>query len=155
MDLDKLKYIFLGLFALVGTIFLIVAYMTWQSTQKIVNTGIETKGVVVGNRYNYDSHGRTTSSQAPVVQFTTQQGRSITYYSSTYTSPPSFDVGETVTLWYLPNNPQEDIILDGVDGWILPAVFGFLGVVFSLIGYPLLISSLRKDFKTRAVAQRV
>ncbi|WP_080054827.1 DUF3592 domain-containing protein [Spirosoma aerolatum] len=153
MDLDKIKYVFLGLFALLGTVFLIVAYMTWQSTQQIVKTGIETKGMVIGSHYNHDSQGRRTNSQAPVIQFTTQQGQSITYYSNTYTSPPSFTVGERVTLWYRPNNPQEDIVLEGVDGWILPAVFGLLGVVFSLIGYPLLIMSLRKDGRIKAVSQ--
>ena len=132
--------LFFGLFALLGTIFLIVAYYTWQSTKRIKETGIKTQGLVVGTRYNEDSQGRTTSSQAPVVQFTTVTGKPMTYYSTTYTSPPSFDVGETVTLWYLPDNPQE-VILEGIDGWILPAVFGFLGLVFSLIGYPLLIGS--------------
>ncbi|GAB3499732.1 hypothetical protein GCM10027341_23620 [Spirosoma knui] len=135
-----------GLFAFVGTIFLVVAYYTWQSTQQIMKAGVKTQGVVVDTRYNKSSSGRTTSTQAPVVQFTTAAGKPVTYYSQTYTSPPSFEIGETVTLWYLPNDPQT-VTLEGLDGLIFPLVFGFLGGIFSLIGYPLLIGSVVKGFK--------
>ena len=134
---------FFGLFALVGTIFLIVAYVNWQSTQRIIKTGIETKGVVIDNRYNIDRQGRTTSSMAPVVQFRTTDGTPVTYYSQTYTSPPSFEVGQAVTLWYQPDNPQEPI-LEGIDGWLLPLIFGILGTIFVLIGYSGIISTLIK-----------
>jgi uncharacterized membrane-anchored protein len=37
--------LFFGLFALIGTVFAIAAYMNWQSTQRIVQTGIENKGL--------------------------------------------------------------------------------------------------------------
>ncbi|WP_420151776.1 DUF3592 domain-containing protein [Spirosoma sp.] len=141
---ERLGLLFAGLFALVGTVFIIVAYMNWQSTQRIIKTGIETKGVVVDLRYGRDKKGRTTTAQAPVVEFTTSAGKSITYYSQTYTTPAGFAVGETVTLWYLPDDPQESITLEGTEIWILPAVFGGMGIVFSLIGYPLLIGSLRR-----------
>ncbi|QHV93666.1 DUF3592 domain-containing protein [Spirosoma endbachense] len=139
--------LFFGLFALIGTVFAIAAYLSWQSTQRIVQTGIETKGLVIDTRYSRDKKGRTTTAQAPVVQFVTSAGKPITYYSQTYTTPASFNVGDTVTLWYMPDNPQEDITLEGVDGWLLPGVFGLFGVVFSLIGYPTLISSVFKAFK--------
>jgi hypothetical protein len=139
--------LFFGLFALIGTVFAIAAYMNWQSTQRIVQTGIETKGFVIDTRYSRDKQGRTTTAQAPVVQFVTSAGKLITYYSQTYTTPASFNVGDTLTLWYMPDNPQEDITLEGVDGWLLPGVFGLFGVVFSLIGYPTLISSVFKAMK--------
>ncbi|RIV23781.1 DUF3592 domain-containing protein [Fibrisoma montanum] len=132
---------FFGLFALIGTIFLIVAYVSWQSSQRIIRTGIETKGVVIDNRYNIDRQGRTTSSMAPVVQFRTADGTPVTYYSQTYTSPPSFDIGQTITLWYLPDNPQEPV-LEGIDGLLLPLIFGIMGTIFSLIGYWNIISAL-------------
>ncbi|GAB2561438.1 DUF3592 domain-containing protein [Spirosoma aerophilum] len=138
----KAGLLFLGVFALVGIGLLGGSYYSWQYTQRIMKAGVEAKGVVIDTRYSRDKNGRTTSAQAPVVQFVTAEGKPVTYYSQTYTTPASFDVGETVTLWYMPEKPQEDVILDGMTTWILPAVLGGMGVIFSLIGLPGLIRSL-------------
>lgn len=139
--------LFFGLFALVGTVFAIAAYISWKSTARIIQTGVETQGIVIDTHYSRDKRGRTTTAQAPIVQFRTTDGTPITYYSQTYTTPASFTIGDTVKLWYLPNNPKEDVTLEGADSWLLPAVFGGFGVIFSLIGYPSLISSLLKALK--------
>ena len=138
----KAGLLFFGVFALVGTGLLIGAYYSYQYTQRIMKAGVEAQGVVIDTRYSRDKQGRTTSAQAPVIQFKTADGTPVTYYSQTYTSPASFDVGETVKLWYMPEKPQEDVILEGMTRWILPAVLGFMGVIFALIGYPGLIRSL-------------
>lgn len=137
---DKISLGFFGLFALVGTVFAVTAYLSWRSTQRIIQTGIETNGVVIDMRYNRDKQGRTTTAQAPVVQFMTATGTPVTYYSQTYTTPASFSVGQTVTLWYLTDNPQKDVTLEGKDAWILSIAFGVFGVVLSLIGYSSLLS---------------
>lgn len=139
---DRGWLLFTGFFALVGTGLLLGAYVSWHATQRIIRAGIETKGVVIDTRYGRDSQGRTTTSQAPVIQFRTATGQPITYYSSTYTTPAHFSVGETVTLWYLPEMPQEAVILEGADSWLVAAVLGGIGIVFALIGYPALISTL-------------
>ncbi|WP_338876293.1 DUF3592 domain-containing protein [Spirosoma sp. SC4-14] len=139
--------LFFGLFALVGTVFTVAAYISWKSTQRIVQTGIETQGIVIDTYYSRDKRGRTTTAQAPIVQFRTVDGTPITYYSQTYTTPASFQVGDTVKLWYMPDKPQQDVTLEGADSWLLPAVFGGFGIIFSLIGYPSLIGSLVKALK--------
>ena len=134
--------LFTGFFALIGTGLLLGAYVSWHSTQRIIRTGIETTGVVIDTRYARDKKGVTTTALAPVIQFRTATGRPVTYYSSTYTTPARFEVGDTVPLWYLPENPQVDVILEGTDSWLVSAVLGGMGIIFALIGYPALLSAL-------------
>jgi hypothetical protein len=140
MDMkDKGWLLFTGFFALMGTGLLAGAYLSWHSTQRVIRSGVETTGVVIDVRYGRDKQGRTTTSQAPVIQFRTVAGEPVTYYSSTYTTPAGFSRGEVVKLWYLPENPQEDVILEGADTWLVTAVLGGMGMLFALIGYPALI----------------
>ena len=139
---DKGWLLFTGVFALIGTGLFVGAYYSWHSTQRIIRAGIETKGVVIDTRYGRDKQGRTTTSQAPVIQFRTVAGEPVTYYSTLYTTPAIFNVGETMTLWYLPEKPQEEVVLEGADSWLITAVLGGMGVIFALIGYPALIRAL-------------
>ncbi|AQG79596.1 DUF3592 domain-containing protein [Spirosoma montaniterrae] len=147
---DKAWLGFCLLFAGVGTLFAIIAYRSWDNTYSIVRNGIQTQGVVIENRYKERINLKSRSTaMAPVVQFRTADGMSITYYSQTYTSPVQAEVGETVSIWYMPNNPQE-ATLEGVDAWLLPVVFGIFGVVFGLIGYSNLLPLLLSTRKNRS-----
>ncbi|WP_428657852.1 DUF3592 domain-containing protein [Runella sp.] len=120
--------LFFGIFAVIGTVFGVVAYYAWDADQYIRRNGVETTGTVVS--FNRNSKG----SSAPVISYTTQSGETLTYYSSTYSSPSAYDAGEEVKLWYLPNEPQE-LVLAGIDSWLLPAIFGGFFVIFGGIGY--------------------
>ena len=139
---DKIWLGFSGMFAFAGTLFLIIAWNHWQSTYRIVRTGVQTQGVVVENVHK-PRRGLEpqTTSLAPVVQFFTATGEQKLYYSQTYTTPVSHQVGEVVTLWYLPDDPNQ-ATLNGVDAWIFPVVFGIFGVAAALIGYPTLLKFL-------------
>lgn len=129
---------FCGLFALVGTIFGIVAYSSWSSTQTLKRKGVETVGTVEG--FNRNRKG----SSAPVIVYTTREGVEARYYSSTYSSPPAYDLGEEVKLWYMPNKP-DDVVLSGIDSWLFPVIFGAFSVIFAGIGYGGLIGIWRKN----------
>lgn len=144
-----------ALFALIGTAFAVAAFINWQSTRQLIQTGIETKGVVIDMHHTRDKRGRITTSLAPVVQFVTKEGKSVTYYSQTYTTPAGFAIGESVMLWYLPSDPQHNVTLKGADSWVLSAVLGLFGVVFSFIGYPLLVGSIRQMRKASREPQGV
>ncbi len=120
--------IFFAIFAAVGTLFCAIGFFSWSADQTIKRNGIKTTGTVVS--FSSSSKG----GRAPVISFMTQSGESRTYYSSTYSSPPSYDEGENVTLWYLPNDPDE-VVLSGLDSWLLPGIFGGIGLIFGAIGY--------------------
>jgi hypothetical protein len=137
-----LKIIFFLIFALAGTLFLMIAYREGKSKYKIVQEGIETDGVVVEIYRKPRKTGELQSTaQAPVVQFMTQDNKVVKYYSTTFLTPCPYEVGYQVKIKYLLNNPQE-AILDWKDGWILSIAFGIFGGVICLITYPFLLTRL-------------
>jgi hypothetical protein len=139
---DKIWLGFCLMFCFAGVLFLIIAWNSWRATYRIVRNGIRTQGIVV-DLYHKPVRGleRRTGTLAPVVQFYTASGEQVQYYSQTYTSPPMYQPGQTVDIWYLPENPHQ-ATLDGLDAWILPVVFGFFGLAASLIGFPALLRAI-------------
>jgi hypothetical protein len=69
----------------------------------------------------------------PVVQFVASDGRSRTVQLSEGSSPPSYDVGDDVTILYEPENPNDARIQSfssSAGMWILPVITGILGIGF-------------------------
>ena len=133
------------MFALMGCLFLTIAWRTGKNTVLILKTGTQTQGIVIENaprKLKTGEHFKTTS-RAPVVQFKTNLGKIITYYSTDYTTPAMYEVGQTVDIWYMPDDPQR-ATLNGKEIWILPGVFGAFGLVLCLIGLPWLLRVLFK-----------
>jgi hypothetical protein len=122
---------------IVGLLFTTIAYRSWQSTNKIIENGLNTEGVVIG-LLNGKSKGKRTNTLAPVVQFKTQKGDVITYYSTSYTSPCPYQEGQIVPIWYMPDNPQE-ATLKGADAYLLPLIFAGFGALALLFGLPSVI----------------
>ena len=136
------KIIFPFIFALAGTLFLFIAYREGKDKYKIMQEGIETDGVVVEiYQKPRRSNEPSSTAQAPVVQFVTQQSKVVRYYSTTFLTPCPYQIGYQVKIRYLPNNPQE-AILDWKDAWIISITFGIFGSVISLISYFYLLKAL-------------
>lgn len=136
------KIIFPLIFALAGTLFLTIAYREGMSKYKIVQEGVETDGMVVEIYRKPRKVGETSSTaQAPVVQFFTQESKIVKYYSTTFLTPCPYQIGQQVKIKYMPENPQE-AILDWKDGWILSIAFGIFGLVICLITYSILLPQL-------------
>ena len=119
---------FFGLFALIGTIMGAIASVVWQNTNTLIEKGVHTEGTVV--RLLYNGKG----SACPVVEYRTENGDTRTYSGNTYTNPPEYDEGEAVELWYNPDRPGE-VVLAGVDRWLVPAILGGFFVIFGGIGF--------------------
>ncbi|CCG99664.1 hypothetical protein FAES_1654 [Fibrella aestuarina BUZ 2] len=136
---DKLWLLFLGVFALIGIVCTGIAYSLWSKTRYMKTHGIETRGVVIAHHKKRQITPST--AQAVVVQYTDQHNQSQIYYSTTYTTPPMFQIGEVIKLWYMSDRPNE-LLMEGKDEWLLPLILGGFGLVFSLIGVPGLIRSL-------------
>lgn len=140
--MSNLKVIFILIFALAGTLFLIIAYREGKSKYKIVQEGIETDGIVVEVYQKPRKVGeKPSAAQAPVVQFFTQENKVVRYYSTTFLTPCPYQLGYQVKIKYLPNDPQQ-AILDWKDGWILSIAFGIFGGVICIICYTYLLGIL-------------
>lgn len=70
--------------------------------------------------------------RVPVVSYTVE-GRSYTHRSELSTSPPSFKVGDQVTILYDPNNPQSSAIEGYRVGSFVALLLGIIGLVFGLV----------------------
>lgn len=124
---------------IVGLIFTTIAYRSWNSTNKIIKNGLKTEGVVINLVERIDRRKGAMGTKAPTVQFKTQKGDIITYYSDVYTSPSPYYAGQIVPIWYMPDNPQE-ATLKGADAYLLPLIFAGFGALAFLFGLPTVFS---------------
>ncbi|HTL51092.1 MAG TPA: DUF3592 domain-containing protein, partial [Planctomycetota bacterium] len=123
--------IFGGVFALIGALSLLGGSYWFWHTRAFLQSAVTAPGVVVEM---VASHGSKSTTYAPVYTFTDAQGGSHKIRSHTSSSPPSYEVGEAVTVYYDPNNP-EDTLLDGwFDLWGGATILGGLGAVFFAVG---------------------
>ncbi|QLH34461.1 MAG: DUF3592 domain-containing protein [Cyclobacteriaceae bacterium] len=65
----------------------------------------------------------------------TWNGRLLTYQGDTFSNPPSVAIGEQVELFINPDNPKEVVVNLVFERYILVIIFGFMGFIFSLVGY--------------------
>ena len=126
------------IFMLFGLLFFAIGSGMTIRQRTLEVQGIEAPGSVISLQENCDSDGCT---YAPEVQFTTANGQSIHFVSSYYSSPPSYDVGETVIVVYPVDKPA-DAIIKG-DGQFLHIIFMLIGGVIAIIGSFILASTLR------------
>lgn len=138
---DKSWLLFLGVFALVGVVCSGIALFVWNKNRSMKANGIETTGLVIGHLQGWRDRTHRSNTVAVVVQYADEQNTPRVYRSNTYTDPPMYAVGETIRLWYRKDQPEE-LLLEGKDEWLLPAILGGFGLVFSLIGLPGLIKEL-------------
>ena len=101
------------------------------------------QGKVTGLRENCDDEGCTYS---PVVLFSTQNGRAITFKSKVSSNPPSYDVGETVTVVYAIDNPEEAVIKGR--GRVLQIGFMIIGGITIFAG----LNSFSKNVRESVLA---
>ena len=70
----------------------------------------------------------------PTVSFMTLDGTLGEYHSSTCSTPPSFDIGERVALYYDPQSPERAHIDNFGQNWLGSLIVGGIGSVFLAIG---------------------
>ncbi|MET3646717.1 hypothetical protein ABIC60_001329 [Phyllobacterium ifriqiyense] len=97
-----------------------------------VNNAMEGKGHVTNL---VKSHSTKSNVYKPVVEFQTVEGATVEFTSWLGTSPPRFSVGESVSVYYDPRNPQSAIINDWLSLWGGSAILGGLTMIFAVIAY--------------------
>jgi Protein of unknown function (DUF3592) len=132
----RLKYMS-TILTIIGLIFATIAYRSWNATTKIIEGGLKTEGQVIDLVHQKDKQGQTTGKQAPVVQFKTQNGTDITYYSTTYSSRCPYAIGQVVPIWYMPDNPQE-ATLKAANAYSQPLIVIVCGMLAFLFLLPML-----------------
>lgn len=148
--MSKSWLIFCSVFSLVGIVCLFIGYRVWDKNRELKANGIQTTATVIGHheqdrsRGSRKSRNRTSTAKAVIVQYADNEGKNRVFYSTTYTTPVMYDVGEIIKIWYKKDNP-DDVLMEGKDEWLLPLILGGLGFIFSLIGIPNLLKELFKS----------
>lgn len=78
---------------------------------------------------------RDSDVYKPVVAFQTQDGTRIELKSSSGTSPPTYAVGENVTVFYDPANPNSAVLNDWFSLWGGGAIAGAICVIFGFLTF--------------------
>jgi hypothetical protein len=121
-----------NVFSLVGILLLGGASLWVYATQRFISKAEKATGTVVEMVPARSSKGGTTWS--PVVEFTTPEGKSVRLRPSFSSSPPAYDVGEKVEVFYRPEAPEK-AKLDGFFALYLgPIILGGVGFIFFSVG---------------------
>jgi hypothetical protein len=125
--------VFGSIFSLVGLILLTVCGTIYYYEQQFLNKAITSTGVVTQLGESRSSKG--SSTYYPIVEFTDQTGKKTIFSSSYSSSPPAYEVGETVEVLYEPGKPSQAEIKGFFSQWLAALITGFLGLIFSTIGW--------------------
>ena len=117
--------LFVLLFFTVGAIFAIISFTIYRNSRNLIENGIETKGTVI------DLHRLKPREYplAPSIRYFKRDGTEHVFHSSEARNPPAYQIGEEVTLYYDPNDPN-NVHLQG--DYLFVYVFAGMGAVFWL-----------------------
>jgi hypothetical protein len=112
-----------------GLLFLGLAGWFYLREYNLERSGYSAQGIVVDLVESSDDDG---TSYAPVVRFTAHNGRTLEFQSGCYACPPTYEIGQTVTVLYPADDPSK-AILKGENN-LLILIFGILGGIELLMG---------------------
>src|SRR5690349_10572265 len=116
-----------GIFLGVGVIMLGVITFLIISNNKFSQRAVHTKGKVIDFK-NYESrndNGGSTTMYAPVFEYEFN-GKTYQHTSSTSSSSPAYDIGETVDVLVDPQNPHDILIDTFWEKWFVVVLLGFM-----------------------------
>lgn len=124
-----------ALFLLIGVSFLIASAVEIFDVRTFVNSAQTAAGRVV--KLNYEDHlskGQSVGGYVTVFEFSDTSGKSHTGRSSSAQNPAPHQIGDTVTILYRPESPQDARIRNFRTLWLLPTMLSSAGAVFTLVG---------------------
>jgi Protein of unknown function (DUF3592) len=135
--MNKTLNLIFGLFLAIGLAFSGISLWAIRDTQAFVARAATAQGEVTGLEYGRDNSSSSSSRGVyyPVVKFRTATGEAHTFRSNSGSSPPSYRVGEAVSVLYDPASPFDARIKGFFSLWLLAFIFGVIGSVFALVGF--------------------
>jgi hypothetical protein len=139
----KVLNIISGVFTTVGVGMLVGSFFIFSNTRGFIARASETQGRVIALDRSHSSSSSSSRSSSstykPVVEFNAATGKRIEFISSVGTNPPSYRVGESVTVLYNPADPYSARIKSFFSLWFAFLIVSFLGFVFTIIGLTMIV----------------
>jgi hypothetical protein len=135
------RWVVFGVIAF-GAVFLVIGLILAGMSVSLLANAERARGTVVALEWRDDDNNgvsrkaRVNDKPAayPVVEFTSADGTPRTFRSSTGSNPPSYEKGERVEVLYRADSPEDAQINGFASLWLLPLVFGGIGLVIAGIG---------------------
>lgn len=144
------RWIAFGMIAF-GTVFLVVGLILAGMSVSFLADAERARGTVVELEWRSDDNGASRKAREnnrpvayPVVEFTSADGTSRTFRSSTGSNPPSYEEGEQVEVLYRADSPEDARINGFASLWLLPLIFGGIGLVIAGIGTAVAVLGRRR-----------
>lgn len=146
------KWITFGAMAF-GALFLVIGLILAGVSVSFLTDAERAPGTVVSLEWRTDHHssgyrkkGVSDEPMAyPVVEFTSADGTRRTFRNSTGSNPPSYEEGERVEVLYRADSPEDARINGFVSLWLLPLVFGGIGLVVTGITTAVTLATRRRS----------
>lgn len=137
-----------GFFALLAG--LGIFWGTWalsQSTLKLKTEAVKTEGTVIDFKFERSTRIGRSDMYAPIVEYTTAEGQTLTFTSSLSSSSPPYDRGEKVKVLYSKITPEQARIDSFMEHWLGPLISGVFAVTFTLLGSWFFFGGIKKSQK--------
>lgn len=144
-----MKWLFSSVFGIIGVIFLLIgcpfmavgAGMYYYGTASTADW-VLVPGEVTGLRTSEstDSDGFSSTTYCPTVAYTTAEGEAFEVNVAECSSPPAYETGDAVEVYYDPANPESVRLKGGVAqtlGTVFTIVFGGIGALLVVVGLAL------------------
>ncbi|MEO8560235.1 MAG: DUF3592 domain-containing protein [Rhodospirillales bacterium] len=92
-------------------------------------------------------------NRKPVVRFPTSATRNVTIVGSTSSTPPAYEIGQQLRVYYDPAQPTHAVIDTYLERWFVPTLFGGFAVLFSLIGAGFVIYTTMRSHRVAWLRQ--
>lgn len=135
-----------------GTLFTVIGLILAGVSISFLADAERAKGTVVALKWRSDSsdtshkkRGNDAPAAYPVVEFTSADGTPRTFQSSMGSNPPSYDRGERVEVLYRADAPEDARINGFASLWLVPLIFGGVGLVIAGIGTAVAVAGRRRS----------
>ncbi|WP_031478719.1 DUF3592 domain-containing protein [Streptomyces bicolor] len=124
-----------------GALFLVVGLVLAGVSVSFLMDAERARGTVVALEWRDNDSGAGRKKRAndgpvayPVIEFASADGTPRKFRDSTGSNPPSYEVGEQVEVLYRADSPGDARIKGFASLWLLPLIFGGIGLVIGGIG---------------------
>jgi hypothetical protein len=119
------------MFLLFGVSLLALSLFLGRNLIRLENGGLRSPGTVASLEA---MHSDNSTTYHPVVEFATVRGDHVRFRDSVGSNPPSFHVGDQVTVLYLANDTHSAIIDRGLVNWLPPGATLLFGALLCFGG---------------------
>ncbi|WP_406684809.1 DUF3592 domain-containing protein [Seonamhaeicola sp. MEBiC1930] len=126
------------LFAFIGVSFVGISIYLLMKYNKVKLSGRKTKGKIIDYEKNQNND---YTYYMPIIEFINEKGKLTRITLSFGEGKPQYKIGSTISITYLKEKEEYDIIINNNSELYLYYAFIFFGLIFSLIGFGLLIKS--------------